>query len=59
MRLLFSPISPYISPVSPLYLPNQVLAMRLLFVLPLTQPIQREPQPRPPRPAAGLGTGKG
>ena len=35
-----------------------VLAMRLLFVLPLTPPIARDPQHRPPRPAAGLGIGR-
>ena len=35
-----------------------VLAMRLLFVLPLTPPIARDPLQRPPRPAAGLGVGR-
>ena len=35
-----------------------VLAMRPLFVLPLTPPIARDPLQRPPRPAAGLGIGR-
>ena len=32
--------------------------MQLLFVLPLTPPIARDPLQRPPRPAAGLGIGR-